>query len=257
MRRIQEGKHRAEMALLVTPGARPDLTRMADLAHSCGFTLTHRSDEEPASGGAGLQMAEVASWCEVLVDGLTFDIRGFCPRRPVEQFAPAATYGDVPPSELEAIAIIPGPHIAAGSADTPILQAMARLTSSLAEELDAVAVSWAPARTLMSRDYFSAVVDAWTRGGAFPALGLTAFHPGAHGGGRSEGLRFFLGLELELAPHALDNAAQSTRLAIRLIDRLVSGPPVPAGEVLVLPSGECVALSLDERRAIIHARIVS
>jgi hypothetical protein len=117
---------------------------------------------------------------------------------------------------------------------------MACVASALALELEALAVCWEPAGSWMDPQYFSRVIDGWCAGGAFPALGLTGIERTHDGGVESDGLAFFVGQELRIESRRGESAADTVKLAARVIDHLVNSGAIFAREALVGPGGEAL-----------------
>lgn len=200
---------------MFAPGARPSADAVAALGRRTrGFTISHRpADEE--------------GWLELLVNGLTFDVRGLAPAPPAEPFGFAHRFAVAEqhdPESLEALSLTPGAHLAGAEAMLPVVRAAAGLAAELGALPSCRAIGWRPARTLSGTDHFTRTVESWIAGGAFPALGLTALARSSEGGLRSEGLAFLIGRELVLAPGGAP-AVEDAKLATRLIDRLVKGVP--------------------------------
>ena len=182
-------------------------------------------------------------WVELLASGLTFDLTGLEPGPPLSQ--PDARHFFGLPREtdglvFEAIGLSPGPHLAGAGSMLPVVRTMAGLASALAIELDALAVCWEPAGSWMDIHYFSRVVDGWCAGGAFPALGLTGIKRTHDGGVESDGLSFFIGQELRIEARRGESAADTVKLAARVIDHLVSNGAIFARQTLVGPGGEAL-----------------
>lgn len=199
------------LSLLFAPGGRPFADEVADLGRRSGaFAVSHRSPE-----GEG--------WLELLVNGLTFDVRALAPAAAAGPFAFAHRYA-VPasrdPAALEAITLGPGAHLAGAEAMIPVVRSAAELAAALAALPGCEAVGWRPARAAAGVAHFRAGVQSWLGGGPFPALGLTALARDQSGNLRSEGLDFLLGRELVLRPSGAP-PAEDAKLAIRLIDLLV------------------------------------
>ncbi|MFD2136398.1 hypothetical protein ACFSLT_16960 [Novosphingobium resinovorum] len=98
---------------------------------------------------------------------------------------------------------------------------MMGLAANLALELPVRAVGWAPAQTWMEPRYFCRSVLNWLGGGAFPALGLTALLQAEDGSLASRGLAHFTGQEVQLEGRRGEAAADTVKLAVRVIDQLV------------------------------------
>ena len=178
---------------------------------------------------------------ELLASGLTFDLQGLaegpaCPLPPASHFF-GLSAKDVDP-QLEAITLLPGPHLAGGGAMLPVVKAMAVLAGELAGELKPAAVCWHPAESWMASDYFSRVVAAWQSGGAFPALGLCGVDRRPDGGVETVGLTYFVGHELRVEPGIGEPPAETVKLAVRMVDHLTRHGPIRQREVLTGPSGE-------------------
>ncbi len=219
------------MSLLFTAGSRPTAPAIAALV------------ESPPAFGGGLSISyrppEAEGWLELLGSGLTFDLTGLAP-------APAApgpprrhAFGlDGPelPADLEAVRLAPGTHIAGGGAMLPVVRAMTAV-AALLTQLDGVrAVCWHPAGTCIETVLFGRMIAAWSNGGPFPALGLTTVVR-EDSGVRSEGLGFFIGQELWLEAGADETPADTVKLAVRLIHRLVEEGAIGSVAELVAPDG--------------------
>ena len=120
----------------------------------------------------------------------------------------------------------------------PVVRAMAAIAGILALELEALAVCWEPAGSWMDPQYFSRVVEGWCAGGAFPALGLIGIERTHDGGVESDGLDFFVGQELRIDSRRGESAADTVKLAARVIDHLVNCGAIFTREALVGPGGE-------------------
>ncbi|MAQ29873.1 MAG: hypothetical protein CL950_07830 [Erythrobacter sp.] len=113
-------------------------------------------------------------------------------------------------------------HIAAGANSLPVVRVLLALGGELAARLpDVRVVCWPPARTAIAPKFFTGTVEAWIAGGAFPALGMLGVYAGPGGHLRTEGLAFFIGCELALAPSLSQNRAAGTRLVVRIVQELV------------------------------------
>jgi hypothetical protein len=116
------------------------------------------------------------------------------------------------------------------------------------------AVAWPAAGTLIGPDFFVSSMTAWVSGGAFPALGLTAFAADPEHGLRSEGLAFFTGQELELEPALAEDRTAGVRLGIRLVNHLVGQGRVTEIEAIMGPEGERLTLDPDAAAHLIRVR---
>ena len=188
-------------------------------------------------------------WAEALVTGLSFDVAGLTPAEPmpVPDVANRVGIEAAALEGLEAIAIRPGPHLAGGENMLPVVRAALTLAKALAEQGEAQAVVWLPARTAMRPSLFAAMVEEWLSGGAFPAIGLTALIADAEGGVTSEGLGFFIGQEIAVVPASGVSAADTAKLAARLVHELIDRGPlssptqfsgISGGPVLAEPSAD-------------------
>ena len=139
---------------------------------------------------------------------------------------------------FEAITLRPGAHLAGGGNLLPVVRSMVDVAAALVALPEVQAVVWHPARSGMAPAYFAQVVGKWLEGGPFPALGLTALAREVDGGLRSEGLAFFTGQELRIEPVRDESPAQAAKIAIRLINTLVTIPPVFAPCEFTGPGGE-------------------
>lgn len=199
----------------------------------------------PQDGATGIQATQPRGagegWLELLASGLTFDLIGLAPDESAPVLAANHLYGlgrEVAEEPLQAIAIVPGPHIAGAAAVLPVVRVMAGLARELALRLDARAVCWAPAGSWMDTGYFSRVVESWLGGGAFPALGFTGIERTPDGGVQSQGLSHFAGHELRVESRRGESAADVVKLAVRAIDHIVRHGPIESRQKLTGPAGE-------------------
>ncbi|PEQ11081.1 hypothetical protein B2G71_18760 [Novosphingobium sp. PC22D] len=219
----------AALSLYFGSGDRPDADQLARALGAGGSEghrarVIHRSEAEPGRA-------------EILAQGLTFDLGGLVPAEPAETESdpPVHRYGfaegpDL--SELGALEIRPGPHLAGAAGMPPVVRTMALVAAILCDNLPVRAVGWRSARTLMEPRYFSRVVRNWIAGGPFPALGLTALSVSDDGTVRSSGLAHFLGQEIQLQAKDGEPIAETMKIAIRVIDLLMRrGPVEQAGEI--------------------------
>ncbi len=176
---------------------------------------------------------------ELLVSGLTFDLRGLAPGAampvPIERHR-YGTISENPEQALEAITLVPAQHIASGFAMIPVVQAMVGLAAHIALPLGAQAVCWHPAATWMEPQYYSRKVLDWFSGGAFPSFGLTALQENS-AGFRSEGLEFFSGQELQIDSLVGEPKRGVAKLAMRLIERVVCEGPFTSDSAFDGPDG--------------------
>jgi hypothetical protein len=145
---------------------------------------------------------------------------------------------DTAPAEGEAVTLEPGPHVAGGAALLPVVRALAGLGARLSLLPGLAAVCWEPARSWMEPAYFRRIIDEWTDGGAFPALGLTSLERLPDGSLRSLGLGFLIGQELWIAADSDHSSQQRARIAVRLIHELVAGGPLAKARTFTGPESE-------------------
>lgn len=230
----------AALSLLFAAGDRPSAEDV-----NCAL-----SQPDGPSAHAGSPVARITNarsggegWLELLANGLTFDLAGLAPAQS-EPIPKAAHFFGLPSREnekpFEAIAIVPGPHLAGGGAMTPVVRTMAAVASELSAKLDAKAVCWGPAGSWMDPSYFARIVEGWLAGGAFPALGFTGIERGDDGAVASDGLAFFTGQELRVESRRGEPAADTVKLAVRAIDHLVRHGPIDRRERLTGPNGEAL-----------------
>ena len=187
------------------------------------------------------QRASAEGWVELLASGLTFDLAGLEPGPALAPPDARHFFGlsrDSDSFVFEAITLLPGPHLVGAGAMIPVVRTMAAVASNLARELGALAVCWEPAGSWMDVQYFTRVIAGWSAGGAFPALGLTGIERTQDGGVESDGLAFFIGQELRIESRHGEAAADTVKLATRVIDHLVNNGAILEREALTGPSGE-------------------
>lgn len=201
------------------------------------------ADRKPIPAQISSQRGRAEGWLEILGSGLTFDLMGLDPGEALPA-PPARHFFGLPRDannfEFEGIMIMPGPHLAGAGGMLPVMRTMAALASALAVELGALAVCWEPAGSWMDVQYFARVVEGWGKGGAFPALGLTGIERTQDGGVESDGLAFFIGQELRVEAGRGEAAADTVKLAARVIDHLVGYGAIAKREALVGPTGEAL-----------------
>lgn len=244
---LDTGISEAGLSFLFAAGERPSADDLHRLFNSDEFT----------GHGARISYSEESDkgWVELLASGLTFDLAGLAPAPPAplppadHRFGIDAALAAEP---LEAVSLVPGPHISGGPAMMPVVRAMAGIAGSLALPLPVRAVCWHPARSWMEPAYFARIIVNWLSGGAFPALGLTAVERAEDGSVRSVGLAFFIGQELRLETAAGEPPAQAVKLAVRVIDHLVRHGPITGVEELQGPSGEAMLAEPSRDRRIVR-----
>lgn len=224
----REGLPENGFALMFNPGERPDVDRIAQILREDELTSLAAQIGHRPSASQG--------WVEIIANGLTFDLCQLSPARPSHCHEALQEIGfsdgGADRTEGEYVSLVPSGHIAAGAGLPPVVRSMAALAANFAMQLPVRAIGWMPARTLIEPGYFSRAVLGWLAGGAFPALGLTALERGADGAASSRGLSFFTGREMQLEARADEAPADMLKLAVRVIDCLVSqGPLVEPREV--------------------------
>jgi hypothetical protein len=256
--------------LLFAPGKRP--TRAAILAFvSCQHAVALSHDPaagaaagllvaqgEPLQPGGADAAAQDEVWLELLREGLTFDLRGLAggPSHPVPAIAhrfdfPAAAAG----AELEALTISAGPHLAGGERSMPVIKGMLGLARDLTQHFeDLQAVFWLPSGSAIGRRFFESVITAWIDGGAFPALGLTAFDETPDGALQSVGLGFWIGQELRIEPPLTSDKVAATRLGVRLVNQLVIVGGLQESERIIAPDGTRLVMSASRNGDFIRVR---
>jgi len=198
-------------------------------------------NDSPAEAGDTCASVDDLVWVEMMREGLTFDILGIAPGDPAA-FPSIEHHFDlesVPSaSGYEALQIMPGQHLSGGHNAIPVVKSMLALARDLTHHLEHLeAVVWPAARSAIGRRFFESVTTAWLEGGAFPALGLTAFTQTMDGAIQSVGLDFWIGQELRIeAPLSADKVA-ATRLGVRLINQLIIVGGLTESERVTAPDG--------------------
>lgn len=219
------------LSLLFGRGCRPTLADIHGLAEGPAA-----GSDMPAGFALGHQPAAEEGWVELLVSGLSFDLSGLLPAEPARYPAQRHGFGfdgAELPGELEAVRIMPAPHIIAGAALPPVVRTMAALAVVLAQLGGVRAICWHPAGIMIEPQLFARLIGTWLAGGAFPALGLTALVMDDDGGVRSDGLAFFIGQELRIEPHAESQPGETRKHAVRLIHRLVAEGAIDSARELL------------------------
>lgn len=226
--------------LLFSAGKRPTRAALKEFAQAQHVvSLTH----DPA-GEASLQLVDPSQgepqvvqharddsqhhdpmWVELLREGLTFDLLGLAPGKSFDYPACDHLFNlEASPTAFrtEALYLAPGQHLSGGHRSFPVVKGLLGLARDLVHHFeDLEAVIWLPSRSAIGRVYFESVATAWLEGGAFPALGLTAFKPAMDGALESVGLDYWIDQELRIEPPLSNDRLAATRLAVRLVNRLV------------------------------------
>ncbi|KWV92839.1 hypothetical protein AUC45_01445 [Erythrobacter sp. YT30] len=161
----------------------------------------------------------------MLHNGLTFDLKGLEPGDADEISAIGFRFDfdeKLHPSEFEALRIIPGEHLISGKASMPVVKGMIALARDLTHHFESIAgIFWPPSQSVIGRRFFESISTAWLDGGAFPALGLTAFNETSDGALVSVGLDFWVGQEVRIEKPLSDDKVAATRLAVRIINHVI------------------------------------
>lgn len=208
------------LALLFPAGSRSPVAAVEALLASPRLAALARVSSSRGQG---------EGWLELLASGLTFDFAGLPPAAAAPCPLPRHVFGlprDIGDHDWEACVLAPGPHLADAGAMEPVVRTMASLASELAQGLGAVAICWQPAASWMDVNYFSRIVEGWSSGGAFPALGFSGMTRLDDGTVVSEGLAFFAGQELRVESRPGEAPSETVKLAVRLADRLVRDGPI-------------------------------
>lgn len=223
----------AVLALAFASGKRPDAGALVALSGQGGlatpFAVTHIAPEAD-------------SWAELLTAGLAFDCHGLMPGRFLAPEPNAALLGLAEAPSGEVIGLQPAPHLAEGGGLLPVVRALAGLGAQLCQLPGVQGVYWRPAHCWMASKYFTGVIAEWLKGGPFPGLGLTSLRHAGDGAMVSVGLDYLIGQELffpanrKLAPAAL------ARIAVRLVNDLVTSGPLLRDAEWTGPEGELVAV---------------
>jgi hypothetical protein len=209
--------------VLFAPATRPDASSiMALQGRAGGFSVGGQMADVRSHSGQANEDA-----LELLADGLTFELFGLAPGNAApasgcEHFVDLEWDADaLAAKRLEAITLGPGSHLRGGEAMIPVVRTMCRIGAKLSELPGVEAMAWHPARSCISPSYFRAAIAHWLEDGPFPALGLTALKPTPDGGIQSVGMAFFTGHELRIEPDLADDRNAATRLAGRLVNKLL------------------------------------
>lgn len=180
-------------------------------------------------------------WLELLRAGLTFDLEGLAPG-PATVFPSVEHRFDLEempgPARFDAICLTPSQHLTGGQRTMPVAKAIIALARDLIHHFDDLeAVVWSPSNAAIGRRFFESISTAWLDGGAFPALGLTAFKETIDGAIQSVGLDFWLDQELRIEPPLSSDKVGATRLGVRLVNQLIILGGVDESERIVAPDG--------------------
>jgi len=156
------------------------------------------------------------------------------------------------PQSLEAVSLVPGPHLAGGEHLLPVVRSQMALAIELCALPGLAAIGWGPALSASSAEHFSSSVARWLEGGVFPGFGLTALREVPGGGLQSTGLAFFTGQELAIPAELARDKPAAARLALRLIHELVGAGGLAQREEITGLDGEALVLAPCEGGALIE-----
>ncbi len=241
----------AAASLLFIAGKRPNRAALRELSgRDRSFAVSLEPDLPPGPDPSGR-----GDWVELVMHGLTFDLTGLAPREPAAPPEARHLFGlpqNFAQGSVEAITLVPGPHLAGGAQMLPVLRTHALLAARLAALPGVAAVVWHAARSASAPDFFRTNIERWIEGGAFPGLGLAALSPAEEGGLRSEGLALFTGQELQLDRGLTEDRAEGARVALRLMHWLVENGALEEAETLTGPSGELLHLEPVANRRLVR-----
>jgi hypothetical protein len=214
---------------------------------------------EPAPGTGETPVEEVVEQgvlAELLRDGLTFDCTGLAPGR-AREFPVVAHRFDlaaIPTAKrYEAVQLVPGQHLRGGERTMPVARGLIALARDILHHFEHLhAVVWPPSQAAIGRRFFESTATAWLEGGAFPALGLTAFREMLDGALQSVGLDFWIGQELRIEPPLSQDKVAATRLGVRLVNQLVIVGGLEESERIVVPHGSRLVMRPSRNRKFVQ-----
>ncbi|MDZ4307967.1 hypothetical protein [Allopontixanthobacter sp.] len=194
-----------------------------------------RPAADPASDGA-------LEWLELLIGGMTFDLVGLAPGRPVN--LPDIRHRVSLPEEAiqatcEALCLVPGPHLAGGANTIPVVRTLFELIALLAADMGPQlrTICWPPAALATGPEFFRSQAESWQKSGAFPSRILAGYRQMSDGGLQSEGLAFFTGQEIRIEPESVGDCSTAVQLASRLVQQLAQHGPLTQSEEVIAPDG--------------------
>lgn len=239
------------MFIAFAAARRPDRARVRSIFASGtqGLVSLDPPRDQPRGAWRGEGAGSLGNdWLELLSDGLAFDCLGLAPGAPVT--APAIRHwlgpapaggGDTP--NHHAIGLFAGPHCVAAANALPVVRAQMRLACALVRGANAAhSVRWSPAGLAMPPALFLRAVEGWLEGRPFPAIVFVAFAQDAAGSVETDGLAFFTGQEISVAPDAVSDSVAAVRLLSRLIAERVAARPVTGPYPFTGQDGESLLL---------------
>lgn len=242
--------------LLFAAGKRPTRAALRDFTlaqHSVSLTHDPADDSylhlvdadqpeiQPDRGAPTSPEVANKVWVELLREGLTFDLVGLAPGLECEFPAVEHRFDleSLPTAfRSEALHLAPGQHLAGGQRSLPVVKGLIGLARDLTHHFeDLEAVVWPASQSAIGRRFFESISTAWLDGGAFPALGLTAFRETMDGAMQSVGLEFWIGQELRIEPPLSSDKIAATRLGVRLVNQLIIVGGLDESERIVAPDG--------------------
>lgn len=245
--------------LLFAARKRPDRAAIREfVASQRAVSLTHDPADDTAlhlvaadGQQVGLSGVDGSSttdsvWVELLRDGLMFDLSGLSIGDAAE-FPTIEHQFDLEsiprPAQYEALQLAPGHHLTGGDRSIPVVKGLMALARDLVHHFEDIeAIVWPPSSSAIGRRFFESVSTAWLDGGAFPALGLTAFRETIDGALQSVGLDFWIDQELRIEPPLSTDKVSATRLGVRLVNQLVLLGGIDGSERIVAPDGNTLVM---------------
>lgn len=234
----------AAVSLLFAGGCRPTALAVRELAEKDHtFAVSFDPSDRAQRGGAPDEQVE-PGWIELLDSGLTFDLVGLAPGVPAADPPHRRGVGlNLDSSEtLEAVTLIPGPHLSRVEGITPIVRMLALLGAKLAGLDGTRAIAWHAAGCWSEPNIYRDAVTRWADGGVFPGLTLASLVRSPDGGMHSEGLALFTGQEVRLDMSLVGEPVSAAKLAVRVMDMLVDRGRIDTRETITGPDGERLRL---------------
>ncbi len=235
------GKRPSRAAIKEFVGSQQSISISHDPSDGASLQLVAADGEELPSSTEIRPEPHDDIWVELLREGLTFDLRGIAPGQSCA-FPEVEHRFDLKrepgTAEYEALLLEPGQHLIGGEASLPVVKGMIALARDMVHHFeDIVAVVWPPSKSAIGRQFFESISTAWLEGGAFPALGLTAFREVIDGALQSVGLDFWIGQELRIEPPLSADKVAATRLGVRIINQLIIVGGLEESERILAPDG--------------------